>query len=173
MPFSRNQRLITVYIRPHYWILTSVRWIQGVSTYRVSLMSIFILSPHRHLGFPTARYPSGPALHSVRMSHPSHITTYPVHTTVLHKITLTTLCDWLTKNSVPIEKPTVAHPVKIFSTWWNSKAHYSFSRQYSVEQDKQRMYNITRWRVRVAIVAKENRQRVLCVLLSYTSVSKI
>ena len=100
MPFSWNQRLITVYIRPHYWILTSVRLIQGVSTYHVSLTSIFILSPHRHPGFPTARYPSGPALHSVRMSHPSHITTYPVHITALHKITRTTLCDclddWLT-----------------------------------------------------------------------------
>lgn len=39
----------------------------------------------------------------------------PLHFTVHHKITLTTLCDWLTKNSVPIEKPTVAHPVETFS----------------------------------------------------------
>jgi hypothetical protein len=35
------------------------------------------------------------------------------------------------------------------------------------------MYNVTRWRVRVAIVVKENQQRVLCVLLSYMSLSTI
>jgi hypothetical protein len=171
MPFSWSQRLITVYIRPHYWILTSARFIQYVSTYRVALTSFLYYSLNHIYFFPSAHYPSGPAPHSTRMSHLSHITTYPVHITALYKITLTLLVrDWMPKNSVPIEKPTEVHPIETFSAPDGTRRLITVSQDSIVLNEIGKGSNLAR---RVVIVVTENQQCVLCVLLSYKSLSTI
>lgn len=90
---------------------------------RIYIPSICILSPH--LG-----YSSGPA---ARATH-----TCTVHITALHKITRT----WLNAEKLGLywEANSSSPNRDIFCTWWNSKAHCSFSRQHSVKQERQGMH---------------------------------
>jgi hypothetical protein len=73
------------------------------------------------------------------------------------------------KNSVPIEKPTVVHPIETFA------APDGTRRLIAVSQDSAVLNKIGRgcMLARRVVIVKENQQRVLCVLLSYKSLSTI
>jgi hypothetical protein len=44
---------------------------------------------------------------------------------------------------------------------------------FNMEQDRQCTYNVTFWRVRVTVVAAETQQCLLCVLVTYLSLSAV